>query len=95
MLQCSSKTFITIDAILYFLHEKSFPEYNSNGQKLNELESEYQAILSRLDVLEEQEIIGAIDKRTIIELSGNVIHEIIQKHENVQKGIGDMMRGAN
>lgn len=62
MLQCSSKTFITIDAI-YFLHEKSFPEYNSNGQKLNEFKSEYQAILSRLDALEEQEIIGAIEKR--------------------------------
>lgn len=46
-----------------FLHEKSFPEYNSNGQKLNEFKFEYQAILSRLDALEEQEIIGAIEKR--------------------------------
>ncbi len=33
-------------------------------------------------------------KRTIIELSGDVIHELAQKYENVQKGIGDMMGGA-
>ena len=39
-------------------------------------------------------MIGAFDKRTIIDLSGDVINEIAQKYENVQKGIGDMMRGA-
>ena len=33
-------------------------------------------------------------KRTIIELSGDVIHELAQKYENVQKGVGDMMGGA-
>ncbi len=77
-----------------FSHEKSLPEYNSNEQKLKELRLEYQNILSRLDELEEMGIIGAFDKRTIIELSGDVIHEIAQKYENVQKGIGDMMRGA-
>lgn len=77
-----------------FSHEKSLPEYNSNDQKLKELKSEYENILSRLDELEELEMIGAFDKRTIIELSGDVIREIAQKYENVQKGIGDMMRGA-
>jgi len=39
-------------------------------------------------------VIGAFDKRTIIELSGDVIKEIAQKYENVQKGVGDMMSGA-
>lgn len=38
-------------------------------------------------------MIGSFDKRTIIELSGDVIKEIARKYENVQKGIGDMMRG--
>ena len=38
--------------------------------------------------------IGAFDKRTIIDLSGDVIKEIAQKYENVQKVVGDMMRGA-
>ncbi len=77
-----------------FSHEKNFSEYNSNEQKLEELKAEYQIILKRLDELEQQGTIGAFDKRTIIDLSGDVIKEIAQKYENVQKGIGDMMRGA-
>ena len=77
-----------------FSHENNFSEYNSNGQKLEKLKAEYQAILERLDKLEQQGVIGAFDKRTIIELSGDVIKEIAQKYENVQKGIGDMMSGA-
>ena len=39
-------------------------------------------------------MIGAFDKRTIIELSNDVIQEIAQKYENVQKGVGDIMGGA-
>ena len=77
-----------------FSHEKSFPEYNSNEQKLEELKAEYQIILDRLDELEQQAVIGAFDKRTIIEISGDVIKAIAQKYENVQKGVGDIMGGA-
>ena len=77
-----------------FSHEKSFPEYNSNEQKLAELKAEYRIILERLDELEQQGVIGAFDKRTIIELSGDVVKELAQKYENVQKGVGDMMGGA-
>ena len=77
-----------------FSHEKGFPEYNSNEEKLAELKAEYQEILVRLDGLERQGVIGAFDKRTLIDLSGDVIHEIAQKYQNVQKGVGDMMRGA-
>lgn len=69
-------------------------KYNSNGQKLDELKSEYQVILEKLDRLEQQEVIGAFDKRTIIELSNDVIQEIAQKYDNVQKGVGDIMGGA-
>ncbi len=77
-----------------FSHEKRFPEYNNNEEKLAELKAEYQDILIRLDKLEQQGIIGAFEKRTIIELSGDVIREIAQKYENVQKGVGDIMGGA-
>ena len=77
-----------------FSHEKHFPEYNSNKQKLEELKAEYQDILKRLDKLEQQGVIGAFDKRTIIELSGDVIREIAKKYENVQKGVGDIVGGA-
>ncbi len=76
-----------------FSHEKNFSEYNSNGERLAELKAEYRNILERLDGLEQQGVIGSFDKRTIIELSGDVIKEIARKYENVQKGIGDMMRG--
>ena len=77
-----------------FSHENRFLEYNSNEQKLAELKAEYQKILERLEELEQWGVIGAFDKRTIIELSGDVIKEIAQKYENVQKGVADMMRGA-
>ncbi len=77
-----------------FSHEKGFPEYNSNERKLAELKTEYQKILEKLDELEQRGVIGAFDKRTIIELSGDVIKEIAQKYENVQKGVGDLMSGA-
>ena len=77
-----------------FSYEKNFPEYNSSGQKLEELKSEYQGILERLDGLERRGVVGAFEKRTIIDLTGDVIKEIAQKYENVQKGVGDMMRGA-
>lgn len=65
-----------------------------NAQKLEKLKLEYQNILERLDVLEQQQIIGAFDKRTIIELTRDVIKEISQKYEHVQKGVGDIMGGA-
>ncbi len=44
--------------------------------------------------MEQQGVIRAFDKRTIIDLSGDVIDAIAQKYEKVQKGVGDMMRGA-
>lgn len=77
-----------------FSHEKNLPIYNSNEEKLAKLKVEYQGILDRLDELESQGIIGAFDKRTIIELSRDVIKEIARKYENVRKGVGEMMVGA-
>lgn len=77
-----------------FSHEKNFPEYNNSEQRLAELKAEYQEVLEQLAELERQEVIGAFDKRTIIELSNDVIKEVAKKYENVQKGIGDIMGGA-
>ena len=89
-----SKGLLLLIPFYIFSHEMDFQVYNSNEQKLAELKAEYQDILERLDKLEQKGIIGAFDKRTIIELSGDVIREIAQKYENVQKGIGGMMSGA-
>lgn len=77
----------------YFSHEKQLMMYNSNEQKLEELKAEYQGILERLDELEREKVIGAFDKRVIIELSGDVLKEIARKYGNIQKGVGRMMRG--
>ncbi len=89
-----SKGLLLLIPFYIFSHEKNFQVYNSNEQKLAKLKAEYQDILERLDELEQEGIIGAFDKRTIIELSGDVVREIAQKYENVQKGIGGMMSGA-
>ncbi len=43
------------------------------NRDLAELKAEYRSILERLDKLEQEGIIGAFDKRTIIELSGDVM----------------------
>lgn len=67
--------------------------YNNNKQKLEELKAEYRGILEWLDELEREKVIGAFDKRVIIELSGDVLKEIARKYENIQKGVGGMMRG--
>lgn len=77
-----------------FSHESEFPVYDKDERKLLGLMAEYQEILDRLDLAERQGTLRAFDKRTIIELSQDVIREIARKYENVQKGIGDIMRGA-
>ena len=89
-----SKGLLLLIPFYIFSHEKNFKVYNNNEQELAELKAEYHDILKRLDDLEQEGIIGAFDKRTIIELSGDVIREIAQKYVNVQKGIGDIMGGA-
>ena len=88
------KQLVLLIPFYIFSHEKNLPEYNSNMEKLAELKAEYQDILARLDELERQGMIGAFDKRTIIELSNDVMKELTQKYENVQKGVGDIMGGA-
>ena len=89
-----SKDLLLLIPFYIFSHEKNFKVYNSDEQRLAELKAEYRSILERLDKLEQEGTIGAFDKRTIIELSGDVIREIAQKYENVQKGVGDIMGGA-
>ncbi len=89
-----SKGLLLLIPFYIFSHEKNFKVYNNNEQKLAELKAEYHDILKRLDNLEQEGTIGAFDKRTIIEFSSDVIKEIAQKYENVQKGVGDIMGGA-
>ena len=80
--------------VLFWENVKISEVYNSNEQRLVELKSEYRNTLDRLDKLEQEGTIGTFDRRTIIELSINVIKEIAQKYEDVQKGVGDTMGGV-
>ncbi len=88
-----AKDLLMLIPFYIFSHEKQFMVYNSNEQKLEELKTEYRRILERLDELEKEKVIGAFDKRVIIELSSDVLKEIARKYENIQKGVGGMMRG--
>ncbi len=72
-------------------------EFSSNEHFLAQqagLKAEYKEILERLNALEDQGAIGTFEKRTIIELYRDVIKEIAQKYENIQKGVGGIMGGA-
>ena len=71
------KQLLMLTPFYIFSHEDSFADYNGSSHRLTELQNEYKKILDRLNNLEEQGIIGAFDKRTIIELSIDVIKEII------------------
>ncbi len=73
-----SKNLLLLIPFYIFSHEKNFKVYNSNERKLAELKAEYQDIIERLNRLEQEGKIGAFDKRTIIELSRDVIKEIAQ-----------------
>ncbi len=88
-----AKDLLILIPFYIFSHEKQFMVYNNNKQKLEELKAEYRGILERLDELEREKVIGAFDKRVIIELSSDVLKEIARKYENIQKGVGGMMRG--
>lgn len=63
-------------------HEKNLSEGSSSDQKLKELNLEYQIIIEKLDELEQQGVIGVSDKKTIIDLSGDVMKEIAQKWDS-------------
>lgn len=77
-----------------FTHEKEFMLYDSNEEKLNQLKSEWRDILERLNQLEQQGMIGAFYKRTIIEISRDVIKELTKKYANISQEVGDIMGGA-
>lgn len=77
-----------------FTYEKEFEEYNNNEEKLLGLKAEYQKIIDRMNGLVEREELTTFDRRTVIELSDDVMEELTKKYENLQKGVGELMAGA-
>lgn len=77
-----------------FTYEKSFEEYNRDEEKLLGLKQEYQNIVERLNILTEEGVISSFEKRTLMELSEDVVKELTKKYANVQEGVGEIMSGA-
>ena len=76
-----------------FNFEKQFEAINQDEEKLKEVVKEYRSIVKKLSDLTENEEITSFDKRTIADLSGNVIEELAKNYEKVQKGVGEVMGG--
>ena len=76
-----------------FTYESGFDDYNNDDGKLSNLKAEYQSIIDKLNILVADGEMSGYDRRTIIELSNDVIQELTKKYENLQKEVGGLMRG--
>jgi hypothetical protein len=77
-----------------FTYESEFSEYDTNEEKLESLKKEYQKIIDRLTDLTEKGGMSSFDKRTIIELTDDVMKELTRKYNNIRKEVGELMSGA-
>ncbi|MCD8131766.1 MAG: hypothetical protein LUE16_10935 [Lachnospiraceae bacterium] len=76
-----------------FTYEKRFEEYNTNEEKLSELQAEYVKIIEQLDRLVEQKQLTSYEYRMIIDMSKNVLEGIAVRYEKVRKGVGEVFGG--
>lgn len=76
-----------------FTHESRLQGYEENEEKLQVLLNEYKDILTRIDKLLESGELGEFDKRTIVELSEDVLRQIAMKYQKVQKNVEEIMGG--
>ena len=76
-----------------FAYEKNFPEYESDEEKLQELMTEYQHIVSRLNDCTESGVINEYEKKTVIAMSKKVLEALTVKYSKVQEGVGKIMGG--
>ena len=51
-------------------------------------------IIDRLSELVEKEEITAFDKKTIVDITDDVVRELTKKYTKLQKEVGDLMSGA-
>lgn len=76
-----------------FAYEKSFPEYESDEKKLQELMDIYQRIVRRLNDCTETGIISEYVKKTVVAMSKKVLEALTVKYSKVQEGVGKIMGG--
>ena len=51
-------------------------------------------IIDRLSELVEKDEITAFDKKTIVDITNDVVRELTKKYTKLQKEVGDLMSGA-
>ena len=61
---------------------------------LAELHGQYQLIIDRLLELVEKDEITVFDKKTIVDITDDVVRELTKKYMKLQKAAGDLMSGA-
>jgi hypothetical protein len=76
-----------------FCYEKKFDEYETNEQKLRQLQQEYQYIRNRLEALSLSDKISEYEKCTLIDMSKKVLDNIAAKYANVRKEVTSVMGG--
>jgi hypothetical protein len=76
-----------------FCYEKNFPEYETNEEKLKQLQQEYQMIRDRLEELTQNGKLSEYIKFTLLDMSKRVLDGIAAKYENVRKEVGTVMVG--
>jgi len=76
-----------------FTHEGRLKGYENDEEKLKHLLDEYTDILTRLDKVLLTGELGEFDKRTIVELSEDVLKQIAMNYQKVQKSVEALMGG--
>jgi Asp-tRNA(Asn)/Glu-tRNA(Gln) amidotransferase B subunit len=76
-----------------FCYEKNFPEYETNEEKLKQLQQEYQMIRDRLEELTQNSKLSEYIKYTLLDMSKRVLDGIAAKYEKVRKEVGTVMVG--
>lgn len=76
-----------------FSYEKELPEYDSDEEKLQELEKKYLKIRERLEQLCLTGRLSEYEKCTIIDLSKKVLEHIAMKYSRVKERVKDAMGG--
>ncbi len=76
-----------------FSYEKNFSEYESDEEKLQELQRTYIQIVRRLNHCVESGIISEYIKATVVTMSKKVLDALTVKYSRVQEGVGKIMGG--
>ena len=76
-----------------FNHERELEEYESDEEKFNNLEREYQKIKIKLEELKDKGFINEYTKCTLMDMSSKVAEHIAAKYSKVREGVKKIMVG--